>query len=69
MNGTEDGFPMSWKPQSRNATGYVVEWCDDPQNLPCVLQWKNLGPTNTDTVISSGKNLLYYHLAPSTWFN
>uniref|UniRef100_F1MGK8 Oncostatin-M-specific receptor subunit beta n=1 Tax=Bos taurus TaxID=9913 RepID=F1MGK8_BOVIN len=54
MNGTEDGFPMSWKPQSRNATGYVVEWCDSPQHLPCVLRWKNLGPTNTDTVISSG---------------
>ncbi|XP_044788539.1 oncostatin-M-specific receptor subunit beta isoform X6 [Bubalus bubalis] len=54
MNGTEDGFPMSWKPQSRNATGYVVEWCDSPQHLPCVLRWKNLGPTNTGTVISSG---------------
>ncbi|XP_044788538.1 oncostatin-M-specific receptor subunit beta isoform X5 [Bubalus bubalis] len=53
MNGTEDGFPMSWKPQSRNATGYVVEWCDSPQHLPCVLRWKNLGPTNTGTVISS----------------
>uniref|UniRef100_A0A8C6E3B2 Oncostatin-M-specific receptor subunit beta n=1 Tax=Moschus moschiferus TaxID=68415 RepID=A0A8C6E3B2_MOSMO len=54
MNGTEDGFPMSWKPQSRNATGYVVEWCDGPQNLPCILRWKNLGPTTTGTVISSG---------------
>ncbi|XP_060151396.1 oncostatin-M-specific receptor subunit beta [Globicephala melas] len=54
VNGTEDGFSVSWKPQSGDATGYVVEWCDGPQDLPCVLQWKNLGPNTTSTVISSG---------------
>ncbi|XP_029073908.1 oncostatin-M-specific receptor subunit beta isoform X1 [Monodon monoceros] len=54
VNGTEDGFSVSWKPQSGDATGYVVEWCDGPQDLPCVLQWKNLGPNTTSTVIRSG---------------
>ncbi|XP_059948806.1 oncostatin-M-specific receptor subunit beta isoform X1 [Mesoplodon densirostris] len=54
VNGTGDGFSVSWKPQSGDATGYVVEWCDGPQDLPCVLQWKNLGPNTTSTVISSG---------------
>ncbi|XP_057566231.1 oncostatin-M-specific receptor subunit beta isoform X2 [Hippopotamus amphibius kiboko] len=55
VNSTEDGFSVSWTPQSGDATGYVVEWwCDGPQDLPCVLQWKNLGPNTTSTVISSG---------------
>ncbi|XP_010998904.1 oncostatin-M-specific receptor subunit beta isoform X1 [Camelus dromedarius] len=54
VNGTEDGFSVSWKPQSGKAIGYVVEWCDHPQDLPCDLQWKNLSSNTTSTVISSG---------------
>ncbi|KFO22076.1 oncostatin-M-specific receptor subunit beta [Fukomys damarensis] len=53
INGTKDGFHMSWKPQSRGRTGYVVDWCEHQRNLHCDLQWKNLGPNNTSTVISS----------------
>ncbi|XP_045421726.1 oncostatin-M-specific receptor subunit beta isoform X1 [Lemur catta] len=53
INGTEDGFSMSWKPQSGDVMGYVVEWCDCPQDPLCDLQWKNLGPNTTTTVISS----------------
>lgn len=55
MNGTEDGFSMSWKPQARDTVGYIVEWCDRPQDLPCDPQWKNVGPNTTSTVISSGE--------------
>ncbi|XP_012504960.1 PREDICTED: oncostatin-M-specific receptor subunit beta [Propithecus coquereli] len=53
IKGTEDGFSMSWKPQSGDVMGYVVEWCDRPQNPLCDFQWKNLGPNTTSTVISS----------------
>uniref|UniRef100_A0A8D1T2I9 Oncostatin-M-specific receptor subunit beta n=2 Tax=Sus scrofa TaxID=9823 RepID=A0A8D1T2I9_PIG len=53
VNGTEDGFSMSWKPQARDTVGYIVEWCDRPQDLPCDPQWKNVGPNTTSTVISS----------------
>ncbi|XP_037654745.1 oncostatin-M-specific receptor subunit beta isoform X2 [Choloepus didactylus] len=53
VKGTEKGFPLSWKPQSGDALGYVVEWCDHPQDRLCRLQWKKLGPNTTNTVISS----------------
>ncbi|KAM9252618.1 oncostatin-M-specific receptor subunit beta [Dugong dugon] len=53
VKGTEDGFSLSWKPQSGDAIGYVVEWCDCPQDPLCGLQWKKLGPNTTSTVISS----------------
>ncbi|XP_021572500.1 oncostatin-M-specific receptor subunit beta-like [Carlito syrichta] len=53
INGTEDGVSMSWEPQSGDVISYVVEWCDRPQDLLCDLQWKNLGPDTTSTVISS----------------
>ncbi|XP_014637083.1 PREDICTED: oncostatin-M-specific receptor subunit beta isoform X2 [Ceratotherium simum simum] len=53
VNVTEDGFSMSWKPQPGDVTGYVVEWCDHPRDLPCDLQWEKLGPNTTSTVISS----------------
>ncbi|XP_047587214.1 oncostatin-M-specific receptor subunit beta [Lutra lutra] len=53
VKGTEDGFPLSWKPQPRHVTGYLVEWCEHPQDPPCDLQWKNLGPNVTSTVVSS----------------
>ncbi|XP_004449946.1 oncostatin-M-specific receptor subunit beta isoform X1 [Dasypus novemcinctus] len=53
VKGTEDGFSMSWKPQSGDALGYVVEWCDHPKDLLCGLQWKKLGANTTSTVISS----------------
>uniref|UniRef100_A0A8C3VMW0 Oncostatin-M-specific receptor subunit beta n=1 Tax=Catagonus wagneri TaxID=51154 RepID=A0A8C3VMW0_9CETA len=54
VNITEDGFSVSWKPQAGAPAGYVVEWCDRPQDLPCDPQWKNLGPNATSTVIDSG---------------
>ncbi|XP_023481487.2 oncostatin-M-specific receptor subunit beta isoform X3 [Equus caballus] len=53
VNVTADGFSLSWKPQSGDVTGYVVEWCDRPQDGSCDLQWENLGPNTTSTVISS----------------
>ncbi|XP_008566724.1 PREDICTED: oncostatin-M-specific receptor subunit beta [Galeopterus variegatus] len=53
INGTEDGFFISWKPQAGDITGYVVEWCDHPQDPLCDFQWKNIGPNTTSTVISS----------------
>lgn len=48
--GTEGGFSLSWKPQPGDVIGYVVDWCDHPQD---VLQWKNVGPNTTSTVIST----------------
>lgn len=53
VQGTEDGFFMSWKPQSGDAIGYVVDWCDRPRDQACDLQWENLGPKTTSTIISS----------------
>ncbi|XP_059273014.1 oncostatin-M-specific receptor subunit beta isoform X3 [Mustela nigripes] len=53
VKGTEDGFPLSWNPQPRHVTGYLVEWCEQPRDPPCDLQWKNLGPNVTSTVVSS----------------
>ncbi|XP_019592870.2 oncostatin-M-specific receptor subunit beta isoform X1 [Rhinolophus sinicus] len=51
IQGTEDGFSLSWKPQSGDVIGYVVDW--SPQDPRCQLQWKNLGPNTTSTVIRS----------------
>uniref|UniRef100_A0A2K6MC78 Oncostatin-M-specific receptor subunit beta n=1 Tax=Rhinopithecus bieti TaxID=61621 RepID=A0A2K6MC78_RHIBE len=48
--GTDGGFSLSWKPQPGDIIGYVVDWCDHPQD---VLQWKNVGPNTTSTVIST----------------
>ncbi|XP_036163817.1 oncostatin-M-specific receptor subunit beta isoform X1 [Myotis myotis] len=53
IRGTEDGVSMSWKPPAGDVIGYVVDWCDGPQELSCDLQWENLGPNATSTVISS----------------
>nr|XP_023401403.1 oncostatin-M-specific receptor subunit beta [Loxodonta africana] len=53
VKGTENRFSLSWEPQSRDAIGYVVEWCDHPQDPLCGLQWQKLGPNTTSTVISS----------------
>ncbi|XP_055001387.1 oncostatin-M-specific receptor subunit beta [Sorex araneus] len=52
VNGTKEGILLSWKPQS-DAISYVVEWCEGSQDETCHLQWKNLGPNTTSTVISS----------------
>nr|KAF6490474.1 oncostatin M receptor [Molossus molossus] len=53
IQGTEDGFSLSWKPPSGDVTGYVVDWCDHPRDFRCDLQWKHLGPSTTRMVISS----------------
>ncbi|KAM6156861.1 oncostatin-M-specific receptor subunit beta [Erethizon dorsatum] len=53
INGTKDGFLISWKLRSGDMTRYVVDWCEHPQSLHCDLQWKNLGPNTTSTVIAS----------------
>lgn len=53
IKGTEDGFPVSWKPHSGDVLGYVVEWYDCPQDQLCDFQWENVGPGNTSIVISS----------------
>ncbi|XP_032134799.1 oncostatin-M-specific receptor subunit beta isoform X1 [Sapajus apella] len=50
---TEGGFSLSWKPQPGDVVGYVVDWCDHPQYTLCDLQWKNVGPNATSTVIST----------------
>ncbi|XP_045042243.2 oncostatin-M-specific receptor subunit beta isoform X2 [Desmodus rotundus] len=54
VEGTEQGFSMSWKPPPGDVIGYVVDWCDRPQDSPCGLQWRHLGPNSTSTVISPG---------------
>ncbi|XP_053447881.1 oncostatin-M-specific receptor subunit beta isoform X2 [Nycticebus coucang] len=53
IKGTKDGFFISWKPQSGDFMGYVVDWCDRPQDTLCDFQWKNVGPNTTNTVITS----------------
>lgn len=53
INGKEDGFFLSWKPQSRDVIGYVVDWCEYHQDLLCDFQWKKLDPYTTYTLISS----------------
>uniref|UniRef100_A0A8C0XI00 Oncostatin-M-specific receptor subunit beta n=1 Tax=Castor canadensis TaxID=51338 RepID=A0A8C0XI00_CASCN len=53
IKGTENGFLMSWKPPSEDIIGYVVDWCAHTQDQLCDLQWKNVGPNTTNTVISS----------------
>ncbi|XP_006874743.1 PREDICTED: oncostatin-M-specific receptor subunit beta [Chrysochloris asiatica] len=53
IEATKDGFSLSWKPQSEDAIGYVVEWCDQPKGPLCGLQWKKLGPKTLSTVITS----------------
>ncbi|EPQ11658.1 Oncostatin-M-specific receptor subunit beta [Myotis brandtii] len=53
IQGTEDGVSMSWKPPPGDVIGYVVDWCDGPWESSCDLQWENLGPNATSTVISS----------------
>lgn len=55
---------MSWKPPPGNVLGYVVEWCDGPQDSPCDLRWESLGPNATSTVIKSGENLPRHHVVP-----
>uniref|UniRef100_A0A8D2B1M3 Fibronectin type-III domain-containing protein n=1 Tax=Sciurus vulgaris TaxID=55149 RepID=A0A8D2B1M3_SCIVU len=51
--GKEDGFFISWKPQSGDVISYVVDWCEPHQDLFCNLQWKKLGPNTTFSLISS----------------
>uniref|UniRef100_A0A8C5KDI0 Oncostatin-M-specific receptor subunit beta n=1 Tax=Jaculus jaculus TaxID=51337 RepID=A0A8C5KDI0_JACJA len=53
VDGTKEGFMISWKPQTRDVVGYVVDWCANSQGQHCNLQWKNLGPNATSTNISS----------------
>ncbi|XP_048224262.1 oncostatin-M-specific receptor subunit beta isoform X2 [Perognathus longimembris pacificus] len=54
IQGTKDGFFVSWKLLSGdNIIGYVVDWCARLQDQFCDLQWKNIGPNTTSTVISS----------------
>ncbi|XP_054571287.1 oncostatin-M-specific receptor subunit beta isoform X2 [Eptesicus fuscus] len=53
VQGTGDGVSMSWKPPPGEVIGYVVDWCAAPRESPCDLQWENLGPNATSTVISS----------------
>ncbi|KAM4875838.1 oncostatin-M-specific receptor subunit beta isoform 3-T4 [Thomomys bottae] len=51
---TEDGFFVSWKPlPGDKVIGYVVEWCARLQDQSCDMQWRNIGPNTTSTVISS----------------
>lgn len=66
VKGTEDGFSLSWKPQSGDVLGYLVEWCDHPWDPLCDLQWENLGPNTTGTMISSGKNCPHHSPTPPT---
>ncbi|KAF6126217.1 oncostatin M receptor [Phyllostomus discolor] len=51
---TEQGFSVSWKPPLEDVVGYVVDWCDRPEDAPCGLQWRRLGPNSTSAVIRSG---------------
>ncbi|XP_051006887.1 oncostatin-M-specific receptor subunit beta [Acomys russatus] len=53
INGTKDGFHISWEPISGDAVGYVVDWCPQSQPQYCHLQWKKLGPNTTSTIITS----------------
>uniref|UniRef100_G1P5G8 Oncostatin-M-specific receptor subunit beta n=1 Tax=Myotis lucifugus TaxID=59463 RepID=G1P5G8_MYOLU len=53
VQGTGDGVSMSWKPPPGDVIGYVVDWCDGPRESSCDLQWENLGPNATSTVIRS----------------
>ncbi|XP_037065302.1 oncostatin-M-specific receptor subunit beta isoform X2 [Peromyscus leucopus] len=53
INGTKDGFHISWDPLSGDAVGYVVDWCAHSRDQHCDLQWENLGPNTTSTIITS----------------
>ncbi|OBS81772.1 hypothetical protein A6R68_24238, partial [Neotoma lepida] len=53
INGTNDGFHISWNPLSGDALGYVVDWCAHSRDQHCDLQWENLGPNTTSTIITS----------------
>ncbi|XP_038958125.1 oncostatin-M-specific receptor subunit beta isoform X4 [Rattus norvegicus] len=53
IKGIKNGFNISWEPVSGDAIGYVVDWCAHSQTQRCDLQWKNVGPNITSTIITS----------------
>lgn len=53
IKGIKNGFNISWEPVSGDAIGYVVDWCAHSQTQHCDLQWKNVGPNTTSTIITS----------------
>lgn len=53
IRGINNGFNISWEPVSGDAIGYVVDWCAHSQNQYCDLQWENVGPNTTSTIITS----------------
>lgn len=53
IKGVKNGFNISWEPVSGDAIGYVVDWCAHSQTQHCDLQWKNVGPNTTSSIITS----------------
>ncbi|XP_040833413.1 oncostatin-M-specific receptor subunit beta [Ochotona curzoniae] len=53
ITGTEGGLSVSWDPEPGDVTGYVVDWCEQPLAPLCDLQWKNVGPNTTSTLLAS----------------
>ncbi|XP_034379450.1 oncostatin-M-specific receptor subunit beta isoform X1 [Arvicanthis niloticus] len=53
IKGMKNAFNISWEPVSGDTVGYVVDWCAHSQDQHCDLQWKNVGPNTTSTIITS----------------
>ncbi|XP_051846109.1 oncostatin-M-specific receptor subunit beta isoform X3 [Antechinus flavipes] len=53
VNGSRDGIYLSWKPDPAKAEGYVVDWCNYPQDAVCDFQWKKFGSNTTSAIIRS----------------
>ncbi|KAL1783664.1 oncostatin-M-specific receptor subunit beta [Sigmodon hispidus] len=53
INGTKDGFHISWDPSSGDTLGYIVDWCAHSRDQHCDVQWKNLDSNTTSTIITS----------------
>ncbi|XP_044537297.1 oncostatin-M-specific receptor subunit beta [Gracilinanus agilis] len=58
VNGTGDGIYLSWKPDPREIEGYVVDWCNHPQDAICDFQWKKFSPNTTSAIIKSANLLM-----------
>ncbi|XP_074062899.1 oncostatin-M-specific receptor subunit beta isoform X2 [Macrotis lagotis] len=53
VNGTGKEIYLSWQSGPGEIEGYVVDWCDYPQEAICDFQWKKFSPNITNATITS----------------